>query len=266
LKREYKKYFVAFMDILGYKNLVAEMEQNEINALNMISRLEEMIEKCIKDNMKSLVRHSSFGVEYKLFSDSLCIFIPADESEEGEKFEIYKNHSKRYIENNYIRLWLLCNIVANIQLDSMQYGIIFRGAISFGNHFHNENIIFSKALIDAYYAESEQAIYPRVILLHNSENDILELLPVLYEYYDLKVALDDDYLFVDYLERINDFRWLLDSDCDYIKWHKNIIQNGMKKFSNKDNLYIKYVWMMNYHNNKLVPIFGDSVFVYDFLN
>lgn len=68
------------MDILGYKNLVAEMEQNEINALNMISRLEEMIEKCIKDNMKSLVRHSSFGVEYKLFSDSLCIFIPADES------------------------------------------------------------------------------------------------------------------------------------------------------------------------------------------
>ena len=120
--------------------------------------------------------------------------------------------------------------------------------------------------INAYYAESEQAIYPRVILLHNSENDILELLPVLYEYYDLKVALDDDYLFVDYLERINDFRWLLDSDCDYIKWHKNIIQNGMKKFSNKDNLYIKYVWMMNYHNNKLVPIFGDSVFVYDFLN
>lgn len=163
--------------------------------------------------------------------------------------------------NNYIRLWILCRLIADIQLESLQFGIIYRGAISLGNHFHSKNITFSKALIDAYLAESTEAIYPRIIILNTPENDILELAPIIYEYFDLRVAVDDDYLFVDYLGKVVEFYDLLGGDCDYIKWHKKIIEKGIESFLNTEKILRKYAWMMNYHHSKLAPIFGTEICV-----
>lgn len=259
MKREYKKYFVAFMDILGYKNLVAEADKDKKTALNTIDKLDHMIKKCIKGAMKQMKQYSTFDIEFILFSDSLCIFIPVDECEKGSKLDKYKGHSQTYVENNYLRLWLLCRLIADIQLESLQFGIIYRGAISLGNHFHNKNIVFSKALIDAYLAESTNAIYPRIIILDTPENDILEFSSLVYEYFDLRVVADDDYLFVDYLGKVIEFHGLLGANCDYIKWHKNIIENGIESHLNTENLLKKYVWMMNYHHTRLVSVFGKEI-------
>lgn len=259
MDRAYKKHFVVFMDILGYKNLVIEADKKEKNALEMIDKLEHMIKKCVNGEMKNVKKHSFFDIEYVLFSDSLCIFAPIDENEEGRRLDKFNGHSQKYVENNYIRLWRLCRLIANIQLESLQFGIIYRGAISLGNHFHSKNITFSKALIDAYLTESTKAIYPRIIILDTPENDILELAPVLYEYFDLRVVADDDYLFVDYLGKIVEFYGLLGANCDYINWHKNIIEKGIEDYLNTEKLLQKYAWMMNYHHSKLAPVFGKEI-------
>lgn len=259
--RAYKKHFVVFMDILGYKNLVMEADKEEKTALAMIDKLEHMIKKCVNGAMKDMKKNSFFNIEHMLFSDSLCIFAPIDEYEEGRKLDKFKGHSQKYVENNYMRLWILCRLIADIQLASLQFGIMYRGAISLENHFHSKNIIFSKALIDAYLAESTKAIYPRIIILDTPENDILELAPISYEYFDLRVATDDDYLFVDYLGKIVEFYGLLGSDCDYIKWHKNIIEKGIENHLGTENLLQKYAWMMNYHHSKLAPVFGKEICV-----
>lgn len=259
MERAYKKHFVIFMDILGYKNLVIEVDKDKQAALNTINKLEQMIKRCIKGAMKEMKKYSFFEIEYVLFSDSLCIFAPIDECENGERLENFKGHSQKYVESNYMRLWVLCRLIADIQLESLQFGIIYRGAISLGNHFHSKNITFSKALIDAYLAESTKAIYPRIIILDTPENDILELAPVLYEYFDLRVAVDNDYLFVDYLKKIVEFYGLLGASCDYIKWHKNIIEKGIEDYLNTENFLQKYAWMMNYHHSKLAPVFGKKV-------
>lgn len=261
MERTYQKHFVVFMDILGYKNLVIEADKKKKTALKVIDKLEHMIKKCIKGAMKEMEKYSFFNIEYILFSDSLCIFAPIDEGEEGDRLDKYKGHSQKYVENNYIRLWILCRLIADIQLESLQFGIIYRGAISLGNHFHSKNITFSKALIDAYLAESTEAIYPRIIILNTPENDILELAPIIYEYFDLRVVADDDYLFVDYLGKVVEFYDLLGGDCDYIKWHKKIIEKGIESFLNTEKILRKYAWMMNYHHSKLAPIFGTEICV-----
>ena len=225
----------------------------------MIDKLEHMIKKCVNGAMKDMKKYSFFDIEYVLFSDSLCIFAPIDEYEEGRRLDKFNGHSQKYIENNYMRLWILCRLIADIQLQSLQFGIIYRGAISLGNHFHSKNITFSKALIDAYLAESTKAIYPRVIILDTPENDILELAPVSYKYFDLRVIADDDYLFVDYLGKIVEFYGLLGTNCDYIKWHKNIIEKGIGNYLNTEKVLQKYAWMMNYHHSKLAPVFGKEI-------
>lgn len=258
MKKEYKRCFVAFLDIIGFKNLVIKADQENM-AAEMIDKLETMIAKCIKEAMDIDKRGLPFDIDYQLFSDSLCIYVPIDEEEEGEKIKKYKGHSSKYIENNFLRLWMLCRIIAEIQLESLQFGIIYRGAVSLGGHFHNENITFSKALIDAYLAESTEAIYPRVIILDKPEDDILELLPVIYEDFDLRVLPDDDYLFVDYLGKVDEFSRLLGPECDYIKWHKKIIRDGIENNLEKEKYLEKYVWMMNYHHNRLTPIFGNEI-------
>ena len=99
--------------------------------------------------------------------------------------------------------------------------------------------------------------------MNTPENDILELAPVLYEYFDLRVAPDDDYLFVDYLGKVVEFYSLIGADCDYIRWHKNIIENGIKHHLNTERLLQKYAWMMSYHHNKLAPVFGAKICIKD---
>ncbi len=42
--------------------------------------------------------------------------------------------------------------------------VLIRGGIAIGNLYHNDDIVFGKALNDAYYLESECAIFPRIIL------------------------------------------------------------------------------------------------------
>lgn len=259
---EYKKHFVIFMDILGYKNMVESVDSNPALAIDIMTKIEKMIKNAIKLEIKDAKKTFFFEIDYVLFSDSLCIFAPIDETEKGDIKKKYMNHSEEYIFNNYMRLYLLCNLISHIQIEALQYGIIFRGAVSIGNHFRNRNMIFSKGLVNAYLAESKEAKFPRIIILHETGNDILELAPVLYEEFEIGVCEDDDYLFVDYLGWVINYRGLIGEDCDYIKWHKDIIDKGFEKYATGSmNVLLKYGWMKNYHNNRLIPYFGEQAAV-----
>lgn len=262
MKKSFKKHYVAFLDILGYKNLVIEASKDEQTALYTIEKLEDMINKTIHEMVTAYKKFcsDSFRIDYTLFSDSLCFYVPLDESEGNGKL------SNKYIETNYFKLYFLCRLVATVQLESLKYGIIYRGAISLDNHYHSNNITFSKALINAYLAESTKAIYPRVIILDTPENDILEYIGFWYNYFDMRIVEDDDYLFVDYLGMIDEFSDILGEDCDYIKWHKQIIEKGIKNNLHDEKTLAKYTWMLNYHYNRLIPIFGGEVCLSDEFN
>ena len=51
-----------------------------------------------------------------------------------------------------------------VQYMLLQEGIIARGAIAIGNLYHENNIVFGPALVNAYLLQEHNAIFPRTII------------------------------------------------------------------------------------------------------
>ncbi|MCT4560862.1 MAG: hypothetical protein N4A41_05745 [Crocinitomicaceae bacterium] len=93
------------------------------------------------------------NVRYKQFSD--CISISSELNEE-----------KSFIEN----IFSFVTMTSLFQRRLLASKIFVRGGISIGKHYESRNIIFSKALINAYKIESTISTYPRIVL----DNQIIE--------------------------------------------------------------------------------------------
>lgn len=58
----------------------------------------------------------------------------------------------------------IINLVINFVYQAVDYGYLIRGAITEGDFFHNDIIVYGKALVEAVEMEEKYAIYPRVIV------------------------------------------------------------------------------------------------------
>lgn len=128
---KYKKRLVAFIDVLGFKNLVYASTTASIDTYYTF----------ILSNFQSAVAKRNF--DFLLISDSIVIY--CDESSDN-LFELIK----------------LSNM---LQYGLLAKGIPVRGAISHGDLFVDKlnNIIVGVGLVNAYILESA-AKYPRIIV------------------------------------------------------------------------------------------------------
>lgn len=160
LNKKYEKRIVAFIDILGFKEIVRNSEINSskiellYTALNFLKNWEipekwdlkyiEIEEDAQKKNI------NNFDIRGKTntttFSDSIVVSVKVD------------NNVNEMIST-------LVSNLSYIGANLFEKGISFRGAITIGNIIHEENgIVFGQALIDAYQLETKSAKYPRIIL------------------------------------------------------------------------------------------------------
>ena len=140
------KYCIAYLDILGSKNLIDNDKNNEfLNYLNMLC------------GDALLEASSNKDIFIKIFSDNILLAVNTE-----CEAQIRKE-----------RIEALINRVGNIQNEILCYGYLVRGAIVEGDFFHNDVIVYGKALVNAVTDEEQIAIYPRVIV----QKDIFELLP-----------------------------------------------------------------------------------------
>lgn len=144
-----KEYFIAYFDILGYKEFFK----------NTPEKAEEFL-KCINDgifNSKNLL--NSMGdsqlvqealnrkFHIKAFSDNVVICV----EDKNDKWDI-------------ISLLMLMMAMADIQRGFIfEYGLFIRGGITKGKISFNEDYIFGKGLIDAVQLE-ESAVHPRIVV------------------------------------------------------------------------------------------------------
>jgi hypothetical protein len=154
--------FVAFIDILGFKNLVAEIEANigphNFNLKRIKSVLNFLDEESYEPNYSAglpVYTETDNGIVETELGDprltyvSDCIIISAEPTIDGFKGLSRKIHK----------------ITADLAFD----GIFCRGAISKGNLYHRDRIIFGSSYIKACMLEAK-AVYPRVII----DPDILD--------------------------------------------------------------------------------------------
>ena len=134
---EYEEKIVAFIDILGFSNLIKSLDDEpELHEL-LYSSLETI--KSFKTDSES---EDTVTSEYEVscFSDSIVI--------SGNSYELSGV------------VWAICWL----QLQLLTRGILIRGAITKGKLIHSNDILYGQGMLKAYELESKVSVYPRVIL------------------------------------------------------------------------------------------------------
>ncbi len=156
----YDKRLVAFIDILGFKDIVKQSETDPSKIELIYSVLEYLKdwEKTEKWNLKFVEIEESaqykgvnnFDLRGKTnttsFSDSIVVSVKIDDNV------------------NEMASTLIANL-AYIGTVLLEKGILFRGGLIIGNIIHIENgTVFGQGLIDAFMLETRSAKYPRIVL------------------------------------------------------------------------------------------------------
>ncbi len=186
----YSSRIVAFIDILGFSNLVHESEMDTDKANLLLGVLKDIESFIDKENR--LVKFSeefntkNIKIDYTQFSDSIVL------STEIVFPMIYDIEVP-----NYNNLMYICSLISFLQAKYMNDGILMRGGVTWGSIYHENNICFGPAFIRAYQIESKMAKYPRVVI--DPELIDLNLIPTPYknnDHYPYMINSLKEYLFV----------------------------------------------------------------------
>lgn len=228
----YENRFIAFIDILGFKNIIdktlmdQETYKTVLSAVNYISGVR-------KENYEGFLSEYGILKEVSVFSDSIVISYAYDIT--GGLFHILMD-----------LVFISFNLTAS--------GIFIRGGVTYGELYHKESVCFGPAMIKAYKLESEEAIYPRIVVdevaikygiiyhgsanTHEHEAEYLESL--------LAKGKDAKY-YLDFLSQSQEF----DQSYDYfvvIKKIRNETIKNLKEYNNIRKIFKKYKWFAKYYN------------------
>lgn len=208
-----EKRIVAFIDILGFSNIIEEYDNNIQS--NILNELHDTLESAVKiaiqnitdQNIETEIREY---IEYRMFSDCICISIP-------------------YIEygNDFLVQFNSIAMIARIyQFAMMQKGFFVRGGISIGSYYSDKNMIFSGGLVSAYKLE-QKAKYPIIII------DKTIIGKLINDYAENSVGVFFDKIFIfDPNEPdkvfLNPFE-ILDNSNKYFNYIQSIINNILDK-------------------------------------
>lgn len=128
---KYQNKLVAFIDVLGFSNLVYSNKMEEINSYY----------EMLLTGFREVARRKR--LDFLLISDSIVVYAP-----------LKKQNLATFV-----------SVLYGLQYKLLLKGILIRGGISYGNLYTSkkDNIVVGTGLINAYKLES-QAIYPRIII------------------------------------------------------------------------------------------------------
>ena len=138
----YENRYVVFIDILGFKDIVSKSNNDDKKAEKILENL-KYIEEIKKEN-DDIYKLTTIGRKIAVFSDSIVISYPLLNSGSGQ----------------FLSLIFDIIYIFNELLDK---GVYIRGGMTYGKLYHEGNVCFGPAMVEAYSLEQE-AIYPRIII------------------------------------------------------------------------------------------------------
>lgn len=224
--KTYETYVIAFLDILGFKNLINTADFDKIIEIfqSIISDKEaEIALHRATDGDESLERYNKFltSTKIRLMSDSIIVAAPFKDKE---------------------ALAVVIDICSCIQesLYDFDKPIFLRGAVAAGDIFFDDNVVFGKGLVDAYLAQENYAIYPRIIITP----EIVEGMIVSMDKENEGLPMDKDgYYYIDTLERYfhcNTKEELL--NCQRYLKIKQCVREQLKGYADS-RVRDKYIWI-----------------------
>ena len=172
------------------------------------------MEDAIEESGGGIFKHKE-EIFIKIFSDNILLAIELKENDERRDDKIAT----------------LFNTVANIYNEILRYGYLMRGAIVEGEFFHNDKIVYGKALVEAVHLEEKVANVPRILV----RTTVAEQYSCYYLMQD-----EDDELFLNIFHLCNAF--------DDVNFKISLLEM-LKNNKENDHIKEKIMWMINYFNS-----------------
>lgn len=253
---KYRIRYVAFLDLLGFKNITNEQDCAFIKAFfNDIELIKFSFDAPMGTNVfgRDLVEDA----EFTIMSDSIVIAT----------------------ENSYAGLaylLFLCSTIQSRLLTSPAHSLLLRGGISYGNYYKLKNLSFGPAMTEAYLLEN-QANSPRVIIdpkiiekmvtdgvlgrkgidRYLSDSDHFTTMIELF-----LTTFGDAFYFVDYFNTMELLRLSQSKSLgnNLIENIQHTIRNG----ANIGNEHVrqKYTWLRSFYNEKMRNSFFPNMAEY----
>ena len=221
------EHWVAYLDIMGYKSLVAQAIARR-RVPSTVAALQETL-----DPLPHLLRGgNALGTmpppRVSLFSDSVCLSAP--DSSTGSA--------------------ALSLLLALYLAEMARHGIFLRGAVALGQHYHGERVLFSPALVEAHILEQQAAFYPRVILPPIAVGNSTP--PVKHSERFTRDCIwrdRDGHLFVNYLSCFHQLEERLPGEgLALLEAHRTNVGALLAEHAHDVRVAAKYHWTANYHN------------------
>jgi hypothetical protein len=143
---KYEERYFAFVDILGFSQLIERMEAGSIK-FHVVRKLLKTIHSPVQE-----ARYPRRGVDFKAQSISDAIAISTKVSLGG--------------------LWRMLYSLERLTLELLAEGYFARGALVRGRLYHDEAMAFGDALIKAYLLEDNVVRFPRIMVTSQVARDI----------------------------------------------------------------------------------------------
>ena len=236
---ELRRAIICYADILGFRARTEQkfrMGQGTEFLLEIKRSLGAAYDRIRQAQTLGGVVPSIFDM--KLFTDNIVVAYPVREPD-AELGEIELGST----------LMLFGQVQASLAAD----GFLLRGAITYGDHYQDDDIAYGLALLEAVDLDKSGAA-PRLAISQSAEDLITQQLT---SYADVTVAPhyshllrdpSEGRLFVNYLEVI--FENFLESGIDYdlLKVHRDNVSKGLQKYESIASVKEKYEWLATYHN------------------
>ena len=220
--KEYKDCYVAFLDILGFKNIVKEQDCDYI--YETMNKLHDLTKHSLNFNGFDIMAYEK--IKHIILSDSIVIYIESD------------------IEDSFVALMHVCYLLQQ-HLASLEYPIFLRGGITKGPLCFDDTIVFGNALTQAYLLENNIAVYPRIIftgnILDEGRKNAKYLFPEIDGLGVMYKKDKDELYYIDYFDR-----GIHDVD-NYKQYYDNILSFCETILDSETNQRIrdKYIWIKN---------------------
>lgn len=181
---EYKKCYVAFLDLLGFKKMVNTKTCDEILKVYETVKMPTQV-KDIYVGTQQMIDMSN--VHSKIMSDSVCLYV------------------ETFVENGLAALILLC-LVFQQSLFALPCPVLVRGAIVSGDIYEDGDIIFGNGITESYLLEENNAKYPRIIInraiIDEGKKNTSFMCTNAFDF--ATIEDDDSFFIVDYFKKIDD--------------------------------------------------------------
>ena len=232
LSSQYQERYVLFLDILGFKSIVEQIEIGTDLHLEKLNAITEFLITMNEEQAMAQVQQDLAADDaiYSIFSDSVVISVAATKG----------------------GMVSLLARVMGIPMRWMREGIFVRGAITKGRLLHTPELLVGSAVIRAYKMESTLAQYPRIVIDEIVSKDARRLLPSeMYSWLDDTIFRDADGLLS--LEPFHPYYASGEVGGEtgmgevfaeeHLRKVCEKIENALIENAQKDHIRVKYYWL-----------------------